>query len=181
MIDEKVKQDILAVIEESLQAIKDNDSRRLSDASNKIIHCASIFQDKFSLTIAVIIYALAKMLMRGSIIDKRIIERLERMRQCLKDCRDDVLERELSALRTLIESRDNRISLYVRNVINDAQIKKGSRIYEHGISLAQTASMLGISEWELMKYIGQTTIEEHDGEGVGTKKRLAFTRGLFGL
>ena len=77
----------------------------------------------------------------------------------------------------LVSGIDKKLRLYVEEVINQAKIKKSSKIYYHGISLARAASMLGVSQWELMNYIGKTSITEFSPGNV--KKRLEFTRKIF--
>jgi len=81
----------------------------------------------------------------------------------------------------VISNFDSKLNLYIQKVIDEAEIKKGSKLYEHGISLAQTADLLGVSQWELMKYIGQTKIADKFVDEVNVKDRLAHTRRLFGL
>ena len=44
---------------------------------------------------------------------------------------------------------------YVTEVISQAKIKKGSGVYEHGISVSRAAEIMGISPWELSEFIGQ--------------------------
>ena len=38
---------------------------------------------------------------------------------------------------------------YIQEVFRKAYINKASRIYEHGISRAETAGLLGVTQWEL--------------------------------
>ena len=59
--------------------------------------------------------------------------------------------------------------------------KPGAHSFEHGISLGQTAQLLGISQWELMKYIGHTKITEGVTEKVSVRTRLKYVDELFGL
>ena len=78
----------------------------------------------------------------------------------------------------LISEVDSKIKMYIEEVISQAKIKKGSKIYEHGISAARAAEILGISQWELMGYIGNTVSSENISTG-RAKKRLLFARELF--
>ena len=77
-----------------------------------------------------------------------------------------------------IAKTESKIKVYIEEVIHQAQIKKGSKIFEHGISIARASEMLGISQWELMRYIGKTSITEYAGAEI-TKKRLKIARELF--
>ena len=62
-----------------------------------------------------------------------------------------------------------------------AQIKKGSRLYEHGLSMAKSAEILGIGQWELMSYVGKTRIIDEEAVTTGVKKRLDVARKIFNV
>ena len=61
MID-SVKKDILEVLKRSYKALKKQRVIDLRDLSNHTIHNAGIFRDKDSVSVAIIIYSLAKIL-----------------------------------------------------------------------------------------------------------------------
>jgi len=42
----------------------------------------------------------------------------------------------------------------IQEVLRKASINKASKIYEHGLSLAKTSKLLGITQWELSEYVG---------------------------
>ena len=58
--------------------------------------------------------------------------------------------------RKTLESNSISLKNYIQDVLKKAAINKGSRIYEHGVSMGQTAKLLGITPWELAEYSGQT-------------------------
>ncbi len=66
-MDEGERKNIGRLIEESVSAIRKGDTFRLKELSNGNTHNASIFQDGDSLTIAIVIYALSKVVDRSSI------------------------------------------------------------------------------------------------------------------
>jgi hypothetical protein len=86
---------------------------------------------------------------------------------------------EMKGLLTSIATIDENLSKYMQHVVTEARIKKGSRIYEHGISLRQTAAIFVLSQWELMKYVGKTRMSEYVATTIPIKKRLDFARSLF--
>ena len=51
-------------------------------------------------------------------------------------------------------------------------------MHEHGISVARTAEILGIGQWELMNYIGKTWGPEFVSDQ-DVQKRIAVARKLF--
>ena len=59
---------------------------------------------------------------------------------------------------------------------------KGGKLYAHGLSVGQAASLLGISQYELMSYIGKTQISDvFPEEGMSVAKRTAYAKKLFGV
>jgi len=180
-MEQNIKEDLINIIISALTALEKKDSIELREISNNTIHNASIFQDKDSISIAVIMYALSKIIDRMAKIEPEVIEKLTWARDSLKNDDFNAYARNIKELMEVISNFDTKLNLYIQKVINEAEIKKGSKLYEHGISLAQTAELLGVSQWELMKYIGQTKIADKFEDEVQVKDRLEHTRRLFGL
>lgn len=178
---EDILKDILAVLKDSIAALELNDSKSLREISNHTIHNSSIYQDKDSLTVAVVIYALSKVIER-SIIPANIIDTLDNARKKLEASDIEGYENCLADVVDVISKVDTKINLYTRHILNQAGIRKGSKIYEHGISLARTAEILNLSQWELMKYIGQTKIaDKYPDYHITAHERLLYARSIFGM
>ena len=79
----------------------------------------------------------------------------------------------------LINGIDSKLRFYIEEVINQSEIKKAGSIYAHGISIGRAAEILGVSQWDLLRYIGKTTLSEVSGEIISVRDRLKFARGLF--
>jgi len=60
-----VRNDILTILDEVLQAIKTKDIQKMIDLSDHTLHDASIYQDKYSISVAVIIYSLSKIFQKN--------------------------------------------------------------------------------------------------------------------
>lgn len=178
-MEEVVRQDILEVLGQSIAALKEGDSFKVKELSNNVIHNASIFQDEDSLGIAVLMYALSKVMERGRL-DLAEVERLlERAKSALEAYNFENYRMAIKFAVRKISEADSRLKLFVSNVIEQAQLKKGSRIAMHGVSVSRTANMLGISRWELMQYLGRTTFHEETVETVSVQGRLALARKVF--
>ena len=183
MIDQ-IKKDILAVLNELLDILKvkeNADAAQIKELSNHIIHNASVFQDEDSISIAVLIYALSKIIERnGKELDyQRLASMLNLCISSLENNNDDGFRKSVRDIFSFIRAMDNKLRLYIYEVINQAQIKKGCKLCEHGISVARASQVLGISRWELMHYLGKTTVLEQFSEPVNVSGRLKFARGLF--
>ncbi len=177
-MEQAVSEDIQDVLGRVISALVENRAEELSELSNHVIHDASIFQDEESISFAVLVYALYKTIMRcrDAPVDQFV--------KPLQDAYAAIKHNDLGAYKSCIKSvlseikkSDEKMSLYIEAVITKARIKKAGKIHEHGISLARTAELLGISHWELAQYIGKTTISEVAGKTV--KERLAFARKIF--
>ncbi len=183
-MNETVKQDILAILVKLLKILETKEAKdayEIEELSNHTIHDASIFQDDDSISMAVISYSIYKMVTRG--LDEReyrlMEQELKRMQAHLEKNEVDQYNEHKGHLLKIISYIDSRFGLYVSKVLNQAHIKKGTNIYSHGISLAQTAAILGVSQWELMSYIGKTNLVEYSQHGVNATKRMKLARSLF--
>ncbi len=169
-------------------ALKSRNYIEIKNLSNQIIHTSSIEQDPDIISVAVILYALSKLIERESyksyrgwqdffrnyikLLDNSIINLQKRN---LAGFRENISE-----IRNLIESLSGHLKDYISEVFRKAQINKASRIYEHGISMEQTAKILGISIWELAEYAGQTGIADVDlSITLPVKERIKIAEEIF--
>ncbi len=178
-MNEVVRTDIIRVFADCIRMIDDNDISGLRAISDHVIHNASIFQDEDSVACAVIIYAISKIYEQDGKVNNQISNNLRKVRDTLE--KNDLVryKENMQSLYKNISSVDSKIHKYVDEVIEKARVKKGSKIYDHGISMSQSAQVLGTSIWELMNYVGKTRISDSYDEGVSIKKRLETARSLF--
>ncbi len=176
-----IKEDILAVLEKVIEALKKEDYSALAELSNHTIHDASVFQEDDPLTLAVFVYALSKIITRC--LDRKqacpsVAPSLQKAQEALKQDDDNAYRAVIKNLLREIGEYDAQLKIYIQEVIQQARIKKASKLYEHGISIARTAELLGLSQWELQNYIGKTVVDiPHDGLKV--TERLRRARELF--
>jgi len=182
-MNDSVKNDILAIIDsvtEILASEEEKDLLELSELSNHIIHSASIFQDEDSISIALLVYSMYKVLSRGAG-KERVYNQIENMlgqaKAALQNNELVIFRKKIKNIFDVLLEIDRKVSIYFQELLEKAKLKKGSKIYEHGISIARVAEIIGISQWELMSYVGQTDIPEYGARDV--RGRLAFARKLF--
>lgn len=164
---EEVKH-LIEVLEKTKEAIKNEDVLKLNDLSNETLHSASTYQDTGSITIAVIVYALSKLIERKNtlkiknwkIFINKITSQFSLAITALKEEKIDKYQKYMEMARKSITSTSLNIKPYIQEVLRKASINKASKIYEHGISLGQTANILGITQWELSEYAGQTKVAD---------------------
>ena len=183
-----VREDILSILDDAIDAIKNNDIQKLRDISDHTVHDASIYQDKYSISIAVVIYSLSKIFQKNKYKQfegwdrfyNGCMKNLEEARSALLRKDTKAYDRELKYLYKDISGLEHKLGDYITEVLNQAQIKKSGKVYEHGLSAGRAAELLGVTKWELMSYLGQTKIV--DAQPLTTKsvrERLNFTKKLF--
>ena len=157
---------VVEVLEKAKRAIKEKEILILKDLSNQTIHSASIYQDPDNIAIAIILYALSKLIERRAYQEYKGWDRFERV---YKDSIDraiialrrkdiEVYREQIGNIREAIEELSGDLKIYIEDVFRKASINKASRLYEHGLSLEKTAKILGITLWELNEYVGQKGI-----------------------
>lgn len=164
------KDNVLYILSTARKAIKKENLTLLKELSDHTVHSASIYQDTDSITVAVIVYALSKIFERSKyttyedwpLFSKTCIENLNKAESDLKKNRIEEFRKDLLNIRQAVNKLSGHLREYIEDVFRKAMIKKASRLYEHGISLKQTADLLGISAWELAEYAGKTGISDVD-------------------
>jgi len=177
-MDENVRSNIATLLQQSISAISKNDSFRLKQLSDSNIKSALVFQDEDTLSITVVIYALSKLIERTT--KKRIIiSYLQKAANALHSNNDGKYRSQIRALINAIRVEDSRLRKFLSNVIEQAQVKKGCALCDNGLSIEKAASILKVSRWDLMQYLGKTQVYEQSSELIPTEKRLALARSVF--
>jgi len=171
------------------QAFSVYDPGRIMELSDHIIHSASVYQDKYSIQAATFVYALGKVIAKGKVrrfpqsawesFKKVVKSELKNAINYLKRGKDRRYDLSVRHMQDAIKRLDTSFKQYVETVLDKAKLKKGVKIYEHGISLKKVSEMIGVSEWELMDYAGKTMIVEQEHFESRVKDRLDRARRLF--
>lgn len=187
-MEEEVKKDILDVLKKSLEAIKKEDIVNLRELSNHTLHDASIYQDDYSTTIAIIIYSLSKVFERvsyreyksWSMFYKNILEFFDKAIKALEEDNIEDYEVIVHDMFNTIYDLEPKLRDYIINVFQGARIHKASRLHEHGVSVGRVAEILGLSEFEIMDYLGKTGIADVEFSITrDVRERIKFVRGIF--
>jgi len=182
------QQHLLRVLKQTKEAVKKEDIVKLKELSNKTIHSASIYQDINSVTIAVIIYSLSKMIERTNYkkypdwhkFFNNFLKHISNAISALKENNEKKFREELLSIRKDVSSLSGNFKKHIQDVFRKASINKASRIYEHGISMEQTSKLLGITLWELAQYAGQKGISDINlAVTLDVKKRIKLAEELF--
>ena len=184
----KEEENILRILKEAKRAIKKNNPSLIRELSNQTINTASLTQDPDNIAVAVIIYSLSKIFERE---DYRslpgwngfyniVINSLEHSIKDIEIGDEKDFRKDFESIRKAISKLSGKLKKYIEEVFRMAEINKASRIYEHGISMEQTARLLGITMFELADYAGKTGISNvPTAKTMDVKSRIKIAMGLF--
>ncbi len=187
-MNDALKKEIISVLTQASIAIDKNNVVKLRMLSNSTINSGSILQDEDVITIAVLMYSLSKVFERvdykgyksWGIFYKNTIDDLKKAREELIKNNLNNYRKAIQALLKSVNKLDSKLKIYIKEVIDKAEVTRGSRFYEHGLSIGRIANMLGISRWDLMDYTGKTGIADVKESITGdVKERIKFARSLF--
>ena len=119
-----VKEDIQRVLVDAIELIQKKDYLSLTELSNHTIHNASIFQDEDSISIAVLIYAVSKIIQRCFEKNKpcpAVVPFLRNADNALVNGRFDEYRREIQLLIHFLGKLDRKLKLYIEKVIEKSK------------------------------------------------------------
>lgn len=181
------KEHLVNLLNTTKNALEKKDSVTLKEISDMTIHSATSLQDSGSITLAVILYSLSKLIERKdynkiskwSQFEKKMMSYISLAIDTLKKDNLKIYEDYLLKSRKLIESITPSLKTYIKEVVRKSEINKAYAIYRHGISLGQTANLLGVSQWELSDYVGQKHSDDHFFDKEIAKKRANLALNFF--
>ena len=164
----KEVKNVLRILEETREAIAAKNYAEIKNLSNQTINTAALTQDPDNISVAVIVYSLSKILERPTYKQlpgwtnfyKLLIRSLDHSIIDIKRNDFEDFRKDFEAIRKGIDNLSGKLKEYIQQVFRRAQINKASRLYEHGISMEQTARLLGITMFELADYAGKTGIPD---------------------
>lgn len=184
----KERENILNILIETEQTIKNDNPAPLKRLSDQTIHSASTTGNPDNIAVAVIVYSLGKIFerqdyhsMKGWPNFRRIVlSSLKYSIDDLKQNNEEKFRKDFILIRKAINKISGKLKIYINEVFKNAEINKASRIYEHGISFGKTAKMLGVSMYDLATYTGHTGISEVPlNQTINVKTRIKMLEELF--
>ncbi|MCF7910514.1 hypothetical protein K9L16_02470 [Candidatus Pacearchaeota archaeon] len=185
----KEADNVLRILKEARIALEKNDGFTLNKLSDQTNNTASQTHDPDNIAVAVIVYALGKIISREHYRSERgwrkfyknSLVYLDKAISSLEKNDEQGFRQALENIRKEIENLSGKLKKYISDVFEKARINKASKIYEHGISLEKTAKLLGVTLWELASYAGQ---KEHitdtkENKTISVKDRIKFVEEMF--
>ncbi len=182
------RDNILRIFQETKKAIERGDSTAIKILSNQTNNTASLTQDPDNIATAVIVYSLSKIMEREDY--KKLpgwnkfygiyIGAIDRIINELKKGNDEAFRKDITLIRKAIDNISGKLKLYIQDVFRKASINRASKLYEHGLSMEKTASLLGISLFELAEYSGsKETIDTPQMKTIDVKARIKMAMEMF--
>ena len=164
----KERDNVLRILKETKEAIREGNTAKIKELSNQTTNTASLTQDPDNIAVAVIVYSIAKIIERKDYQSLRgwnnfyriVISSLDLVIKDVAKNNEKGFRKDFEMIRRAINKLSGKLKKYIEEVFRNAQINKASRIYAHGISMQQTAELLGITPYELAEYAGRTGISE---------------------
>ena len=180
-------QHVIQVLQQAKIAAMEEDIVALKKLSDQTIHATTIHQDTDNVLVAIIVYSLSKLLERKHNFSnkdfdkyfKYYLKTLDFSKTCIRkdDC-DAFRDRVKDMMNVPGLSRELKSS--IKDVFHKARINKASKVYEHGVSMAATAKLLGISLWELAEYVGSgNTAEYKENKTSSVSERIKTAMEIF--
>lgn len=182
------RENILRIFQETKEAVSRVDSAKIKNLSDQTTNSASLSQDPDNIAVAVIIYSLSKIIERT---DYRglpgwkkfydiYVNSINKIIDSLKRKDDKAFRNNLESIRNAIGKLSGKLKIYIQEVFRRASINKASRIYEHGISMEQTARLLGITLFELASYAGEKEASDvPESKTISIKERIKLAEEMF--
>jgi hypothetical protein len=164
----EARKDVLDALKEAIVAIKEKRHADLHAISDHVLHAITIYQDTEIVDVAVAIYVLDKILEKEKYKTHRKMKLfvktiLHQLQKAVLELEKENYEDYSDTLKEILgnmESFSKSIKFYIEDIMHFARIKKGTKLYEHGLSLGKAAELVGVTKWELMPAIGETAIHE---------------------
>lgn len=174
-------ENIIRILKEAKISLKDKDTLKLKHLSNQTNNTASRTQDTDNIAVAVIVYSLGKILERGYKSDGEVIKKIDLLISALEKNDRNLITRNLKELRAEISKISPKMKKDIQDVFRKASINKASKIYSHGVSMENTAKLLGISVWELANYAGAKEVTDTpESKTRNVKERIKTVTEIFG-
>lgn len=174
-------ENVIRILEESKTALKNKDTLKLKQLSDQTNNTASRTQDGDNIAVAVIIYSLGKIIEKGYTENPDLIEgKIDEVLRSVKKGDGVLIKKSLKQMRAELGKISPKMRSYIQDVFRKASINKASKIYGHGVSMENTANLLGITVWELANYAGQTDISDApESKTLGVRERIKIVEGIF--
>lgn len=159
------------------KAFQNENTGSLRSISNQAIREAALQNDSLRAEIAVVAYALHKLLSKEHVrsdkqwkkIQKSVQQKLEEGIKNLENKKISEFEKNLSGITKQIRETDESLGNYAQNLMEKSRVKQASSLYALGLSLGQATALTNADKKALFNYIGYTKMSDENP----TRKTIA--------
>jgi protein-tyrosine-phosphatase len=182
------RDNVLRILKETRSALENNDPSKMRALSNQTINTASLTQDPDNIAVAVMVYSLSKIIEREdyrnldgwNVFYTLFTSALDRSINDIEKKQYEKFRKDFEMVRKAINKISGKLRKYIDEVFRQAEINKASRIHEHGLSMEQTANLLGITLYELADYVGKTGISDvPENRTMDVRERIKMVEEFF--
>ncbi len=164
------RDNLLRIFKETKNAVSEGNPGKVKLLSNQTTNTAALTHDPDNIAAAVIVYSLSKILERGDYKNlpgwKKFydvyINAIDNIITALEKNDDKLYRQNVETIQKSMNNVSGKLKDYVQDTLRKAKINKASKIHEHGISMERTASLLGITMYELANYIGRRDFDNQE-------------------
>ncbi len=173
--------EINELIDSSITAVEKKDALELRKVSADALNEASIEGQSELILIALIDYALSKLLSKIHYqdIDGEFYSKITANFLKAKIGPKEEMLGHLEEIEDLVIRLDEKEGRYADNVMDKARIKKAANLYEKGLSLRRASELTGADSAQVLEYIGGSKIHEFTIQGGQNAARMKIAREVF--
>lgn len=151
-------------------AFQSQNAHALRGISNQAIREAALQNDSLRAEIAVIAYALHKLLSKEHVrsdkqwqkTQKNVLRKLEEGIKKLENKKIAEFEKTVSSIASQIRETDESLGNYAQNLMEKSRVKQASSLYALGLSLGQATALTNADKKSLFNYIGYTKMGDEN-------------------
>jgi hypothetical protein len=158
----------------------------LRELANAAIGTAALENDPLKAEIAVLTYALEKLLGKPHFQKERQWAAvMSGIARALSDAvgsagRDDTekVKKALAQIASRVSQIDAEYGHYLEDLVDKARVKQASTAYAFGLSLSQACILTGANKQELFSYIGYTRMHEETPPSASIRERVKSLKSM---
>ncbi len=160
-------------------AFVNKDFRKLKKIYDDLVNLILIEQNKMYVELAVVVYALSKMLTKPRYYKEKFEESMKAIEKAMEKIENEgINEKNVNELKETIKKTELIDRRFVLDMIIKGQLKTASLLYAKGLSLSATSKLTGIIKEEILSYAGKTMMFERIKEEKNVRKRLEIAKKL---
>jgi len=167
-------------LQEVAKLFKQKRVLELRGLSNRLVREATMEENYAKAELGVIAYALHKLETKEHIAKsqkwhsvKQIISTdLNGAEYAASQNNSKMLLQKLKSIIIHIRDVDSELGNFAQNLYEKAKVKQASLAYSYGLSIAQSADLMGADKKDLQSYVGFTKMSDEDSEQKSISKRV---------